>query len=226
MDYHFLAKTLLFSGIPNGEIPSMLQCLGAEQKNFKKGAEIYHAGDAVQAMGLMLSGSVNVENNDIWGNKSILDHIGAGQIFAETYACIPGEALMVSIVAVETAEILFLYTNRLLNTCKNACSHHNKLIQNLLTITAQKNLNLSRHILHTSSKTIRGRLLSYLSYQAGQQGNCQFTISFNRQQLADYLGVDRSSLSNELSKMQKDGLLTVNKNHFCLKEKKAKSQAD
>ena len=116
----------------------------------------------------------------------------------------------------EKCAILFLDAARLLTSCSNACTHHAKLIRNLLQISAHKNLTLSRRILHTSSKSIRGRLLSYLSEQAKQSGSYQFTIPFNRQQLADYLGVDRSAMSNELSKLQREGLLTFEKNRFSL----------
>ena len=105
-----------------------------------------------------------------------------------------------------------------MQTCPGACEYHGRLIRNLLTISAQKNLILSRRIFHTSPKSIRGRLLSYLSFQASSQGSSEFTIPFNRQQLADYLSVDRSALSNELGKMQKDGLLKVNKNHFIIRD--------
>lgn len=219
MNLSFLAKTALFQGTTPDEVQAMLECLGAEARRFSKGDIIYHAGDTVTAMGLVLSGAVNMEHDDMWGNKSILGHTGAAQIFAETYSCIPGERLMVSVVATEPTQVLFLNASRLLQTCPSACVHHSKLIHNLLSVTAQKNLALSRRALHTSSKSIRGRLLSYLSDEAAQQGSYEFTIPFNRQQLADYLGVDRSALSNELSKMQKDGLLSANRSHFSLTEK-------
>ena len=123
---------------------------------------------------------------------------------------------MVDVVAAEGTQVLFLNVERVLRVCSHTCAHHSKLIRNLLLLSAQKNLNLSRKIFYTSSKTIRGRLLSYLSYQARRNGTPSFTIPFNRQQLADYLNVERSALSNELSKMQRDGLLVVEKNHFTL----------
>lgn len=218
MNYSFLSNTILFRGIYPKEIKTMLDCLQAESRSYQKGEDVYRAGDVITAMGLILSGSVNIENHDIWGNKSILDHVGPGQIFAETYACIPGESLMVNVTAAEEVEILFLNTARLLQNCPQTCTHHSKLIYNLLTVTAQKNLTLSRRIFHTSSKTIRGRLLSYLSFQALQEGSYRFRIPFSRQQLADYLGVDRSAMSNELSKMRKEGLLDFDHNLFYLKE--------
>ena len=182
------------------DIEKMLDCLGAKQQHFSKGEVIFRAGEVVRSIGLVLSGSVNIENDDVWGNKSILDNIGPGQVFAETYACVPGEPMMVSVVASENVEVLFLNVSQGLQTCSGECHYH-----------------LSRRIFHTTSKSIRGRLLSYLSYQAARQGSLQFFIPFNRQQLADYLSVDRSAMSNELSKMQKEGLLTVDRNYFVLK---------
>ena len=216
MDYHFLSKTILFRGTSPEEVRTMLDCLSAENKQFQRGSVIYHAGDVIHSIGLVLSGSVSIENDDVWGNKSILDKVGPGHVFAETYACVPGEPLMISVVAAEPAEILFLDMSRVLHICSNACDFHSKLIRNLLAISSQKNLNLSRRIFHTSSKSIRGRLLSYLSFQATQRGSRDFEIPFNRQQLADYLSVDRSAMSNELSKMQRDGLLRLERNHFSL----------
>ena len=216
MDYLFLSQTILFRGTAPEEIRTMLGCLNAEVKQFPRSSVIYHVGDVISSIGLVLSGSVSIENDDVWGNKSILDKVGPGQGFAETYACVPGEPLMISAVAAETTEVLFLDMSRVLHICSNACGFHSKLIRNLLAIASQKNLSLSRRIFHTSSKSIRGRLLSYLSFQATQQGSRDFEIPFNRQQLADYLSVDRSAMSNELSKMQRDGLLRVNRNHFTL----------
>lgn len=217
MNFSFLTKTLLFRGTTEAEAEAMLQCLSSYTKSYAKGEIIYRAGEVIEDIGMVLSGSVHIENDDVWGNKSILSLVDTGQIFAETYACIPGEPLMVNVTAAEKTEVLFLNTARLLQTCPKSCIHHNKLIKNLLQISAQKNLILSRRILHTSPKSIRGRLLSYLSEQVMQSGNYRLTIPFNRQQLADYLGVDRSALSGELSKMQRDGILIYKKNTFVLK---------
>ncbi len=216
MDYKFLSAAELFHGAAPEEIKAMLNCLRAKKRNYRRGDTVYHVGDVVSAIGLVLSGSVSIESDDVWGNRSVLDKIGPGRVFAETYACIPGEPLMVSVVAAEHTEILFLDVSRALYACSKACSFHSKLVCSLLAISARKNLHLSRRIFHTSSKSIRGRLLSYLSFQAAQHGRNDFEIPFNRQQLADYLNVDRSAMSHELSKMQRDGLLKVNRSHFTL----------
>ena len=131
---------------------------------------------------------------------------------------VPGEKLLVDVFAAEVTEVLFLNVGKMLSQCPNSCGHHTQLIRNLLAISAQKNLQLSRRIFNTSSKSIRGRLLSYLSDQAVKNESERFDIPFNRQQLADYLGVDRSALSAELGKMQREGLLEFRKNHFHLYE--------
>jgi len=216
MDFSFLSETDLFHGIEPGEIERMMHCLKAITREVPRDGVIHRAGDVVGTMGMVLSGSVSIENDDVWGNRSILDHVGPGQVFAENYACIPGSPLIVNIVAAEASRVLFMDSERMFTVCSGACSCHNRLIWNMLRISAQRNLNLARRILHTSAKTIRGRLLSYLSYQAKLNGGNEFDIPFDRQQLADYLSVDRSAMSSELSKMQRDGLLRVRRSHFVL----------
>lgn len=217
MDITLLSKTMLFQGISPKEVKDILHCLDAKQKTYQKREVIYYAGDITRSLGIVLTGAINIEIDDVWGNKSILNHIEPGQIFAEAYACTQGEPLMVSAVSDANTDVLFLDTTRILQ-CSSSCIHHQKLIQNLLSVLAQKNLNLSRRILHTSSKTIRGRLISYFSFLAAKQESTIVTIPFNRQQLADYLSVDRSAMSNELSKMKKEGYILVDKNQITLRK--------
>ena len=217
MDHKLLENAPLFKDVAPEEIDAMLQCLGTEEKEYEKGEIIFHAGDVIHSIGLVLTGRVQIENDDLWGNKSVLESVGPGFAFAESYACLPGEPLMVSAIAAEPSRILFLDIGRVLTAYPSACSHHSRLVQNLLYISSQKNLNLSRRIFHTSSKSIRSRLLSYLSFQAAKAGSQDFYIPFNRQQLADYLSIDRSAMSAELSKMRKEGILETDKNHFVLK---------
>lgn len=218
MNYKFISESKIFQNISEQEIEHIFKCLQIKQKKYNKQAIILHAGTPVDSMGFILSGSVIIEQTDIWGNQTIFDHIPSGQIFAETYACVPDELLMVNVVAAEETEILFLKTKRILKTCSSSCEFHSRLIHNLLSVMAAKNLTLTRKMSHITSKTIQGRLLSYLSFQALKQRTYTFEIPFNRQQLADYLCVDRSAMSHELSKMQKEGLLSFDKNKFHLKE--------
>lgn len=219
MKREVLLRSMLFHEIAEADLDKLLHCLRAETRRYAKGGSICRAGERAAAMGLVLSGGVNIENDDIWGNRTILDHVAPGQVFAEAYACAPGEPLQVSATAAEETEVLFLQAGRLLKPCSQGCAQHSQLLRNLLVISAQKNLILSRRMFHTTSKTIRGRLQSYFSDQAVRQGSREFSIPFNRQQLADYLGVDRSAMSHELSKMQRDGLLTYERNQFRLAER-------
>lgn len=212
-----LSETQLFRGIEEQEIDSLLQCLAATKREYKKGEVILSEGTITESLGIVLSGMAIISCSDIWGNNSILGDIAPGAVFAEVYACIPGEPLRISVSAAEDTIVLFMNVGRVLSTCTNACPFHTKLVRNLLTVCAYKSLQLSQRILHTSSKSIRGRLMSYFSQCAKSSGSCSFQIPYNRQQLADYLGVDRSAMSNELSKMQKEGLIEYQRNQFLLK---------
>ena len=213
---HLLINTILLRGIHEEDLLEMLPCINGREKHYEKGDVILHAGDHVSEIGVVLNGSVNVVVNFYWGGSNIFGHIEKGDIFAETYAASPDNELLGDVIAAEDCDILFLNMQKLLTTCERSCPHHQKMIQNLLRITASKNLALSTRMMHTAPKTIRDRLLSYLSEQSLKQGSDHFTIPFSRQELADYLGVDRSALSNELSKMQQDGLIRFRKNEFRL----------
>ena len=215
-DKEILKATPLFRGMETEGMEKILNCLGAKCKSYKKGALIYSAGDEINSMGVVIEGGVTIENDDIWGNKTILEHVGRGQVFGESYACLPGEPMLVSVAATEDAVILFLNVGKVLNVCGNGCRYHNLLVRNLLSVAAAKNVTMSRRIFYTSAKTIRGRLLSYLSDQALRQGSNRIRIPFDRQQLADYLGVERSAMSAEISKLASLGLLETRRSYFKL----------
>ena len=217
MDYELISHTSLFQGCSLAETEKLLHGLKTFTKKYKKGAPVYLAGTPVTDIGIVLYGTVQIENNDLWGNKNIISLARAGEVFAEAYACIPDEPMMVDVIAMEEAEILFLNVPELFRLAAAGKGEYSHLIHNMTMISARKNLLLSRRILHTSSKKIRGRLLSYLSHQAELQGSRYIDIPLNRQQLADYLSLDRSALSKELAKMKQDGLLDYHKNSFVLK---------
>lgn len=212
----FISKTALFRGCSEEDITNMAEHLDFRTNKYRKGDVILGAGSIVTDIGLVLSGSVRIEHSDLWGNKSILGITPAGGVFAESYACIPNEPMMVDAVANEDCNILFISVPKLFMPC-SVCKNQNRLIQNLVMISARKNLQLSRRSLHTSPKTIRRRLLSYFSQQVSAQGSSKIVIPFDRQQLADYLNLDRSALSKELGKMKNDGLIEYKKNIFEIK---------
>lgn len=216
MNYNFIAQTTLFRGCSKEDILIMADHLQFRTKKYKKENVILSEGTIITDIGLVLSGSVQIVHNDLWGNKSILSIVEAGNIFAEAYACIGNEPMMVDVIANEACEILFINESKLFIPCSN-CKSQNRLIQNLVFISAQKNIQLSRRSLHTSPKTIRGRLFSYFSQQVAIQGSNRIVIPFDRQQMADYLNLERSALSKELGKMKKEGLIEFRKNIFEIK---------
>lgn len=216
MDYIQIQKTGLFRGMNDNEIDNALNKLSASEKKYKKGATILHAGSPTDKMGLVLAGSVTIESNDIWGNRTILSHVGKGQFFAETYALLENETMLVDVVANENCRILFIRIGSLDRLVSLNCKWASILVSNLLSISVRKNLLLSGRSFHIAPKTIRGRVMSYLNSVSLQRGALEFDIPFDRQQLADYLNLERTALSKELGKMRADGIIRVRKNHFCL----------
>lgn len=207
---------MIFRGMSEEDVSIALSKLKAEERFFPKGAVILYAGDTTDRLGLVLRGSVTIENNDIWGNRAILSNVGKGQFFAETYALLEDEPLLVDVVANEDSTILFFCVSEIRQFSKAMEPWAIQLITNLLSISTHKNLVLSGRSFHTALKTIRGRVLSYLNSVALQKHSREFDIPFDRQQLADYLNVERTALSKELSKMKQEGLIDFRKNHFTL----------
>ncbi len=209
----------LFSGISMEELTAMLSCLNAEQKDFPKEAFVLRAGDAADSIGLVLEGTVLIVQEDIWGNRNIISKAGPGQTFAVAYACASGSRLNASVIAETPVTVIFLNIKRILNVCPSVCSHHGRVIRNLLGELAEKNLQFNEKLTHMGQRTTRSKIMSYISAEAQRLGTCEFDIPFSRQQFADYLGVERSGLSLELGKMKKDGLIDYHKSHFILQIK-------
>ena len=212
-----IRSSQLFSGISEEEIVAMLSCLRAEKKEFQKEDFVLRTGDTVEAIGLVLSGSVLIMQEDIWGNRNILSKAGPGQTFAAAFACAPGSVLNVSVMAEMSVTVMFLNVKHILTVCPSACARHSRIIRNLLGELAEKNLRFSEKLTHMGQRSTRAKLMSYFSAEVQRHGKYEFDIPFSRQQLADYLGVERSGLSVELGKMRKEGLLDFHKSHFILK---------
>lgn len=218
MDTRQLQQSMLFRGMIELEITKALQVLEAHEKSFQKGETLLIAGTITERMGLVLEGSVTIESNDAWGNRTIISHVGQGQVFAETYALLENEPMLVDVTASEDCRVLCLRSGRI-QSLKNSLEPWTlKYITNLLTISMHKNLILSGRSFHTAPKTIRGRVMAYLNSVSLQKHSREFDIPFDRQQLADYLNLERSALSKELGKMQKDKLIFCKKNHFLIRQ--------
>lgn len=200
----------LFRDIAPADLASLLACLDAREREYAKGAWLLRRGERTDRLGLVLSGTVHILREDFWGSRSIVGLAGPGEIFAESYA-LAGEPLEVSVLAASDARVLFLRVETALTGC-------GQLTRNLTALLAEKNLTLTRKMRHMARRTTREKLLSYLSAQALRSGGPEFDIPMDRQQLADYLAVDRSAMSAALGKLRDEGVLEFRKNHFRLLE--------
>lgn len=214
-----IQDTALFKNISASNISTLLNCVSARIKYYKKDEFILHSGDIINTLGIVIEGRILIIKEDFWGNRSIISEITKGNSFAETYAILPNIPLEISVMASSDCSILFLEINKLLQVCDSSCSFHSSLIKDLLIDVASKNLILTRKIEHMSQKTIREKVLSYLSLESQKNKSESFNIPYNRQQLADYLSVDRSALSNELSKLSQEGIIYFKKDKFTLFDK-------
>lgn len=215
-------QTPLFTGITRQELPALLSCLRGEKKAYAKGEYIFAEGDTASRIGIVLDGGAQVVLDDYDGHRTIVADLAPGDLFAETFACAHLGEMPVSVVAVLPSHVMMIDYARVTATCSIGCEFHTRLIENMLAVLAGKNLRLSSKLRHISCRTIREKLSSYLAEQARQAGSLSFTIPFNRQELADYLAVDRSALSSELGRMQREGLLTFSRSRFTLAGGKSK----
>ena len=207
----------LFEGIkPEGRI-AMLGCIGYYISSFKKDDIVAFEGENIKHIGIVLSGSVDMVKEDIWGNKTMLVRMRKDEIFGETFACGNDRRSIVTFAVSEDAQILFIPFDRVMHSCTMACEFHHQLIENMVRIIADKNHNLMRKVEVVSKRTIREKLLTYLSIQAQTQDARYFEIPLGRVELAEYLCVDRSALTRELVKMKEDGLIDYDRNCFRIK---------
>ena len=211
-----LKRTQLFSGVSEDEISAMLNCLQAKMLTFQKGEYVFKQGEHIDKITVLVEGKLLVQRDDYWGNRSIVNVIRVGEMFGEAYIAPESGVLLNDVIAEEESTIFFFDVQRILTVCPSACRFHSMVIQNLFFAISEKNRKLVQKIGYMSNRTTRTKLLSYLSEEAKRQTSNHFTIPFNRQQLADFLCVDRSAMSNELCKMRDEGLIQFDKNEFTL----------
>ena len=214
--FDVLKKCPLFRDIEDRDILGMLSCLDARVEHFDKKYTIFAEGTPIKHLGIVLSGSAQIVQGDYYGNRSILSEIAPSELFAEAFACAETESLPVSVIANEPSDIMLIDCRHILQTCSKGCLFHQKMIFNLMKDLAQKTIMFHQRIEITSKRSTREKLLAYLSAQSKKAGSNTFTVPFDRQELADYLEVDRSGLSAEISKLRKEGVIESERNLFTL----------
>ncbi|MCI1305090.1 MAG: Crp/Fnr family transcriptional regulator [Lachnospiraceae bacterium] len=216
-DLSILRSSVIFDGISREEILTLLPCLENQKKVFEKGEAIFRAGDRISMIGLLLSGSAHIERYDYWGGRHIVNALRPGDLFGESYAASPQNVINVTVLADTGASVLFLNLSRILRMCATACPFHARVIGNLVSLLARRNLTLNEKLTYVTQHSLRDKILSFLSAESIRQHSSYFDIPFDRQQLADYLNADRSALSKELSRLKKEGIIDYQKNHFHLR---------
>ena len=212
--FDILSQCSLFSGISRQKMELMLNCLGGKTTCIAKGKSVFLEGNPARFVGVVLSGTVQIVRDDYYGNRSVLTVVSPGGLFGEAFACAGVEKLPVSAIALQNCAVLLLDCKRVLTGCSNACPFHSRLVRNLLQGIAQKNLMLTSKIRCMSQKTTQEKLMEFLMEQAKQQAKAEFVIPYDRQALADYLGVERSAMSAELSKLKKAGRIDCSGSRF------------
>ena len=215
-----LKRTKLFSGVGDDDILSMLNCLNAAVREYNKGEYAFRQGEYIRNLMILAEGRLHIQKEDYWGNLNILNEIRPGEMFGEAYIVPNSGTLMNDVIAAETSTVLFFDMERILTVCPSACPFHTQLIKNMFYTISDKNKSLVQKLSYMSERSTREKLLSYLSDEAKRQNSSSFSISFNRQQLADFLSVDRSAMSNELCKLRDKGMLDFHKSEFTLSQAK------
>lgn len=211
-----LKRTQLFSGVGEEDIESMLECLQARLRSYKRGEYVIRQGERLSSIMLLVEGKLHIRREDHWGNRSIISMISPAEMFGEAYAAPESGPILNDVAAVEDSVVLFFDVNRILTVCSSACRFHSVVVQNLFFAISEKNRKLVQKLGYMSKRTTREKLIAYLSEESKRQNSSAFSIPFNRQQLADFLSVDRSAMSNELCRMRDEGLLEFEKNRFVL----------
>ncbi len=214
--YPILTQCPLFEGIRMEDLGAMLGCIGGRIVAVAKGQTLFREGDPATHVGMVLTGAVRMIREDFYGNRSIVAHIRPAELFGESYACAGTGSLPISVVADEDSQVLLMDCRRITTSCSSACAFHNRMVFNLLRLVATKNLVFDQKIQITSQRTTREKLMAYLLNEAKRQDSRSFTIPYDRQELADYLEVDRSGLSAEISKLRREGILESEKKQFTL----------
>ncbi|HWT74964.1 MAG TPA: Crp/Fnr family transcriptional regulator [Mobilitalea sp.] len=222
--YQVLKRCTLFRRIDEKELEQLVGCLGAQVKSFQAVEYIFLSGDEINAIGIVLSGVIEIMKENLAGNKHIVAFLGPADMFAEGIVCTVKRISPVTVRVKENANILFIPYERIIKSCGNSCVFHINLIQNMMVVLGEKNVNLNRKLELLTLKGMREKIASYLINESNERGSNMFQIMLNRTELADYLNVSRTSMCRELARMKEEGLIDFYGNSFKLMDKMALAQ--
>ncbi len=205
----------LWKDILPEEKARLLTCLGASPTQYGRKSTIWSSGDSVPRMGMVMSGEVRILMEDLEGRQNVIANISAPDLFGEVFA-LAGVKSPVTAYTETGAEVLFLDVQKITAVCRESCAFHRQFVWNLLQLVAGKNVALNQKIQCVGQRTTRDKVDAFLSMQQTKEGKNPFTVPFNREQMADYLCVDRSALSLVLAQMKEEGLIEYHKNEFRL----------
>ena len=214
MNFEFLSETDLFRGIEPNDIKDMINSFNPKTKTYAKNEVIFAVSANESKIGIVMNGSVNMVVNHPWGTQSIFGRTERGGIIGGANAVFDKKPLICDTVAAENCEVMFFDMYTLLTIRKDSHKCHNKVIYNIMDIAAGKCLKFVTRMIHTSPKSLRERIMSYLAEQAMINGSNKFKVPFGRQQMADYLNVNRAAMCGELSKMQQERMIKFHKFDF------------
>lgn len=215
--YEKLKEVKLFAGLDENSYGLALTCLHAKIAKYKKGFILQLTGDHIKSIGIVLQGCIEISRTDCAGNRLIINRVEYPAMFGEAFAFAGVEFSPVILTALEDSTVLHLDFKSIINDeVSAACSYHKTIITNMLKIMAQKNMFLSSRLELVTKKTTRSKLAAFLLHSSELAKCVDFEIPYNRNQLADYLSVNRSAMSNELCKMRNEGVLDFQKNRFLI----------
>jgi CRP-like cAMP-binding protein len=204
----------LFRGVTEQDLEEMLDCLGATERKYKKNDVILLAGTKVTSVGILIEGTAQITRDDAEGNRAILSELEQADLFAEAYVAAGAVEMPVTVIATSDCRIVWIPFSKIVGTCSSACSHHRILVQNMMRVIAMKNIMMNEKMRILACKTTKEKLMTYLSDYSERAGKNKFKIPFSRNELADFLSVDRSAMSREISRLRDEGYLRYHKNEF------------
>ena len=212
--YQIIGNCPLFENIKTEELKTLLSCMNSYKKNYESDEYIFFTGSEINYVGIVLSGSLEILKEDLAGSRHILDFLGPSDIFAEGIACTKKHVSPVTVRTKESSSVLFIPFEKIIKTCSNSCNFHIQLIKNMMMLLGEKNYTMNQKMELLILKGMREKLASYLLLESNKHKSLTFQIVPNRNELAEYLNVSRTSMCRELARMKDLGILDYYQHSF------------